>query len=249
MTARRRRTNSGGDKAARDNQQHDQTNVQATERLTNKYVRKINDGERRIGRTKFAQGKNIDEFFLEYRRLNPGATTDLYRILAEHPDCVVGARQLRHYHQVYILTEELGGEDVFPNLTGSHLVQVLPASLNIDAKRDLLAAAEKENLSVADFKKRIRQERTHEPETETTAPDPTTDSEPDWDAELGNLAGLAERTLNQLHLIHNVRRSQSIPDELREQLTVLATFLIFNDLVNTDAITDRLRGDDEELTT
>jgi len=82
--------------------------------------------------------------------------SDPYQILALHPDSCHRSSQLRNYEACWGLYTKLGGNKGAPKVSMTHLIQVLPLKINVEAKRKLLLMAEQEKWSVSEFKAHLK---------------------------------------------------------------------------------------------
>ncbi|HPF99004.1 MAG TPA: hypothetical protein PLE77_02980 [Kiritimatiellia bacterium] len=166
---------------------------------------------------------------------------DPYRLLAAHPDCVFQDSQLRYYHACYELWLEMGGKEGAPKVSMTHFIMVLGRHINPMDKEELLRTAQKEHLSVSQFRQLVRQRF---PKGQPIQDPPT--SPIDWDKSCKVLKTQTNRLIDQLVSLFQLQAHPSLPSDLRDRLSVLVTFLLFHHLVELNSTGSAPAADNNE---
>lgn len=161
------------------------------------------------------KGLEVNAFVAKAEDL--GFKGDAYVHLANHPDALCGAMQYRNFARCADLFHEFGGDSSAPKLPMTHFVQVLNKNLGMGEKRMLLQAAEDDKLSARDLQKLVKK---------SMGEDENAPEKKSWEWTVKNLVAATNRTLELASMLLRVREAQTIPDEVRNQFTILAQLLI-----------------------
>ena len=116
-------------------------------------IAKVNDEAKKHVRSWLVIGEAVSAF-VETRT---DAGDDAFKILADHPECLLGASSLRSHHAAWQMWSELGQDGVPVEVTYTHFVTVATsAGLNKGTRKKLLEDAEANGWSVSELKRQIR---------------------------------------------------------------------------------------------
>lgn len=131
------------------------SNKAEVEKKTDEYVIKINEQADMEKRAWIEQGRLISEYIEEVKELGKKRDQAL-KALQDHPNSIHRYSQLRNYKQSYDLYKALEAEEDVPELPMAHFVAVDKKGLTFHKKRDLLAKADEEGLSVSKLKAAVK---------------------------------------------------------------------------------------------
>jgi hypothetical protein len=183
-------------------------------------VGKLNQLAQKECATWVDRGRIVHEFVERIRgKRQRKGKVDGYRLLADAPENLHGATQLRNLDGCYLLYQEFGGGTKAPKVKMTHYVLVLGTAFSLKIKRDLLKMAERENLSVAELKKRLK-----------AIKPPRAPRAGTFESALTQTMKLADKTLSELSaLIHRDDcRQHPIPEADAARLLALAKYIIDN---------------------
>jgi len=127
------------------------------------------------------------------------------KMLANHPECLLGHSQIRNYRNCYSLYKQYSG-DKFPKLTMSAYVVLLTSSIKTEDRKKLLQKANDESLSVAQIKEEIRKLQPKKPIRRN------------WADHCTKAASLAGSLLSALSTLDDLQSNRDPKPELPEDL-------------------------------
>jgi len=203
--------------------------------LATQYVTRINRIVRRQVDGWIEMGRLVDEYAIKVEKEYGKRGKDAFKDLAEHPDAIYRASQLRNYQACYRLWLEFGGASGAPKVSMTHYVVILSANMNLDGKMRQLRQVEKESLSVAQLKKNVRENRA------STAPIsikqqrgcsvPTA-----WKSEVDALTAQLSRAFAAFCKVNQGRGQQTVPQHLQEQLINISNYAVAHGYVRIEDI-------------
>jgi hypothetical protein len=212
-------------KKSRKASNHDGQEGEKSDDIRSSYVHRLNKLEEIGFNNWIEKGKQVIEFCAKAEKL--GFKGDLYVHLANHPDALCGAMQYRNFARCATLFHEFGGDSKAPKLPMTHYIQVLNKNLGMGEKRKLLRAAEDDKLSVRELQKLV---------TTSTGEENEAAPKKSWEWTVKYLAASTLRTFELASWLLNIRQTQTVPDEVRDKLTVLVQLLIAEKLVAWDEL-------------
>jgi hypothetical protein len=182
--------------------------------LTNKTAESLLAQQADDAKSWMARGKVIAEYADKIQPNKKNSRPDPFQRLAQYPEMVWSANQLRTYAEAYRLWTEIGGEAA-PKLRLTVYSVVLRKGINRDEKLKYLQKAAAKGMSVRDLKSAIdtdiARRKANRPEADTKVMG-------DW--KVAN--GLATRLSASLAKLAQRRHSIPCPDEVKERLAALA---------------------------
>jgi hypothetical protein len=182
--------------------------------LTNKAAEALLAQQADEAESWMARGKVVAEYVEKIQPNGKNSRPDPFQRLAQHPEMVWSATQLRNYRDAYDLWVELGGEKA-PKLQLTVYSVVLRKGLTADEKHSYLKRAADEKLSVRELKEVIDG---HIAKRKANKPDADAKITSEWRV----ADGLAARLSVSLAKLAGLRSSLPCPDEVKQRLAALA---------------------------